>query len=61
MIVVTDTTPVNYLILIDQVHLLKELYGRLVLPRAVHEEMQRGLTPSRRCHSQDQQAEGPRP
>ena len=47
MIVVTDTTPVNYLILIDQVHLLKELYGRLVLPRAAHEEMRREKTPEK--------------
>ncbi len=45
MIVVSDTTPVNYLILIDQVHLLKELYGRLVLPRAAHEEMRREGAP----------------
>lgn len=47
MIVVSDTTPVNYLVLIDQVHLLKELYGRLVLPRAVYEEMRREGTPEK--------------
>ncbi len=47
MIVITDTTPVNYLVLIDQVHILKELYGRLVLPRAVHEEMRREGTPEK--------------
>ena len=45
MIVVSDTTPVNYLVLIDQIHLLKELYGRLVLPRAAHEEMRREGAP----------------
>lgn len=47
MIVVSDTTPVNYLVLIDQVHLLKELYVRLVLPRAVYEEMRREGTPEK--------------
>ncbi len=47
MIVVSDTTPVNYLVLIDRVHLLKDLYGRLVLPRAVHEEMRREGTPDK--------------
>jgi len=47
VIVVTDTTPVNYLVLIDQVHILKELYGRLVLPQAVHEEMRREGTPEK--------------
>jgi predicted nucleic acid-binding protein len=31
----------------DQVHLLKELYGRLILPRAVYEEMQRRGRPKR--------------
>lgn len=47
MIVVTDTTPVNYLVLIDQVHLLRDLYGRLVLPRAVYEEMRREEAPEK--------------
>lgn len=47
MIVVTDTTPVNYLVLIDHVHLLRELYGRLVLPQAVYEEMRREAAPEK--------------
>lgn len=47
MIVVSDTTPVNYLLLIDRVHLLKDLYGRLVLPRAVHDEMQKEGAPDK--------------
>lgn len=47
MIVVSDTTPVNYLIIIDQVHLLNELYGRLVLPRAAHEEMRSEKAPEK--------------
>ena len=45
MIVVSDTTPLNYLILIGQAHLLHELYGRVALPRAVYRELQRENTP----------------
>ena len=47
MIVVSDTTPVNYLVLIDRIHLLRDLYGRLALPQAVYEEMQREGTPEK--------------
>jgi predicted nucleic acid-binding protein len=39
MIVVADTTPVNYLILIGEIDVLAKLYGRVVIPRAVHEEL----------------------
>lgn len=45
MIVVSDTTPLNYLILIDQAHLLQALYSLVVIPQAVHDEMQRAETP----------------
>jgi predicted nucleic acid-binding protein len=47
MIVIADTSPVNYLILIDEIHLLHELYGRVILPAAVFEEMQRPATPEK--------------
>lgn len=47
MIVVSDTTPINYLILIDQIDLLKKLYGRLIVPESVFEEMQRSQTPEK--------------
>ncbi len=47
MIVVADTTPVNYLILIDRIELLKQLYGRIILPQAVREEMRRVSTPEK--------------
>ncbi len=39
MIVVADTTPINYLILIGQISILESLYGRILIPHAVHEEM----------------------
>lgn len=45
MTVVSDTTPLNYLILIDQVDLLYELYGSVVIPQSAFSEMQRADTP----------------
>lgn len=47
MIVASDTTPINYLILIDHVHLLSQLYGRVALPQAVCDEMQKEGTPGK--------------
>jgi predicted nucleic acid-binding protein len=47
MIVVADTTPLNHLILIDQVSLLKALYGRVIIPYAVLSELQDEATPPR--------------
>ena len=35
MIVVADTTPLNYLVLIDQVDLLPRLFGGILIPPAV--------------------------
>jgi len=40
MIVIADTTPLNYLVLIDQPNLLPRLYGRVFIPQAVYEELQ---------------------
>jgi predicted nucleic acid-binding protein len=39
MIVVSDTSPIHYLLLIDQVELLQKLYGRIVIPQVVRDEM----------------------
>lgn len=39
MIVVADTSPLNYLILIDQVGILQALYGTIVIPPAVQNEL----------------------
>jgi predicted nucleic acid-binding protein len=39
MIVVADTTPLNYLILIGHIDVLEMQYGRILIPHAVHEEM----------------------
>lgn len=46
MIVVADTGPVNYLVLSGHVHLVHELYGRLVLPPAVHQELLHARAPT---------------
>ena len=39
MIVVCDTSPINYLILIDEIELLHKLFGTVVVPAAVSDEL----------------------
>ena len=46
MIVVADTTPLNYLILIGEIEVLPRLYGRVVIPPAVHEELAHSRAPA---------------
>jgi len=46
MIVVADTSPINYLILIDQIAIVETLYGRILIPHAVHEELLSFKAPS---------------
>ena len=46
MIIVSDTTPLNYLILIEQVYILHELYGSVLIPQSVFDAMQRVETPA---------------
>jgi hypothetical protein len=45
MIVIADSTPLNYLILIHQVDLLPQLFDRILIPPAVFEELQHQETP----------------
>jgi predicted nucleic acid-binding protein len=45
MIVISDTTPLNYLILIDRAVVLKQLYEIVILPYAVLNEMLAPGTP----------------
>lgn len=45
MIVIADTTPINYLVLIEQADILRELYGRVMIPQAVFTELQSSDTP----------------
>lgn len=46
MIVIADTGPVNYLILIGEIEVLPKLYGGIFVPFSVRDELQRHLTPS---------------
>jgi len=45
MIVVADTTPINYLVLIGEEELLHVLFGRGIIPGAVLRELQSAATP----------------
>ena len=45
MIVIAETTPLNYLILIDLTHILSELFGQVVIPQAVLNELQSPQAP----------------
>jgi predicted nucleic acid-binding protein len=46
MTVVSDTSPLNYLVLIEQAGVLPRLYGRVLIPRSVHEELSAPETPA---------------
>ena len=45
MIVVADTTPLNYLILIGEIELLPALYESVLIPLEVHHELLKPNTP----------------
>jgi predicted nucleic acid-binding protein len=40
MIVIADTTPLNYLVVVGYIHLLPTLFGQVVIPPAVWAELQ---------------------
>ena len=46
MIVVADTSPLNYLILIGEADLLHRLYSRVLIPQGVLSELRHPRTPS---------------
>src|SRR5215831_2877237 len=46
MLVIADTSPLNYLILIDAVDLLPRLYQRVVLPQAAWDELKHSRAPT---------------
>jgi predicted nucleic acid-binding protein len=39
MIVVSDTSPICYLLLIDEIDLLSQLYGQVLIPQTVRQEL----------------------
>lgn len=45
MIVVADTTPLNFLVLIGEIEILRELFGSVLIPKAVFDELQNSETP----------------
>jgi predicted nucleic acid-binding protein len=44
-VIVSDTTPLNYLVLIEAADLLPKLYGRVLVPPAVHNELSHQKAP----------------
>lgn len=44
-VVVADTTPLNYLIIIERTHILASLFGKVLIPQAVIEELQHPKAP----------------
>jgi len=39
MIIVSNTSPINYLILIGYINLLPELFQQIIIPQAVYREL----------------------
>src|SRR4249920_3402410 len=46
MIVIADTSPVNYLVLVEEIDLLPQLFGQVLIPPAVFEELEDPETPA---------------
>ena len=45
MIIVSDTSPIHYLVLIDEIEVLRKLAGQVIIPQAVYRELQDSHTP----------------
>src|SRR5437868_4599871 len=46
MIVIADTSPLNYLILIQEIEILRKLYSGIIVPQTVYDELLRPATPN---------------
>ena len=46
-VVISDTSPINYLILIEHIEVLPVLFDGLIIPSAVHRELQHPSTPEK--------------
>src|ERR1039458_8351920 len=44
-VIVSDSSPIRYLVLIGEVDILQKLYGRILIPEAVRSELQQAATP----------------
>lgn len=46
MIVVADTSPINYLVLLGHIEILPKIYGEVLIPQAVFDELQDSDAPA---------------
>jgi predicted nucleic acid-binding protein len=46
MIVVADTSPINYLALVGHIEILRKIYGEILIPQAVYDELQDSDAPA---------------
>jgi predicted nucleic acid-binding protein len=46
MIVVADTSPLNYPVWIDSVEIVRQLYGKVIIPPEVRNELQAADAPA---------------
>jgi predicted nucleic acid-binding protein len=46
-VIISNTTPINYLVLIDHIAVLHQLYTRVIIPQAVFGELQDAGTPAK--------------
>ncbi len=46
MIIVSDTSPLNYLVLVSYVEVLPQLFGQIIIPQAVFDELSHAKTPA---------------
>jgi len=46
MIVVADTSPINYLVLLGHIEILPKIYGEVLIPQAVLDELQDSDSPA---------------
>ncbi len=47
MIVISDTSPINYLVLIDEIDLLAKLYQTIIIPSTVFKELTAEASPAK--------------
>jgi predicted nucleic acid-binding protein len=45
MVLIADTSPLNYLIQIEWIEILERLYGHVIIPQAVYRELSAPETP----------------
>lgn len=46
ILVISDTSPINYLVLTGYIQILPSLYGTILIPQAVYEELMHEATPA---------------